>query len=404
MVDRSRNLTVQEQVDRKLLFTVSEVEEVKYISKIVPSFPTLFIYSIVEAAGTTLFFNQASEINKDFPVIRFYILKNVSSYCASILWSNHREKLLRLKILTGMLCSVLCSMIAWRVEIYTKQSHVTISIWWLTPQFIFLGLMEGLLKDGIEGLFKYRVSESMGVSGTNLVQFMIGIGRFLSFLFVLKLGRRHNEINRFGRYYYGFLVVTNVVNASISGPILYTFLKELPMVVSPTPTSPSTLTSPTLKPPPSPSPPSTPTSSKFKPPPLPLPSPSPPSTPSSETLEGRCTPEEETKCHCPSSEECGESCNHKNYPDYNGPSEGCKATDDCCPFSDGNTNPQLILDCPPWIPDWNCISSIEESSTNCPPCICGCDYNNGPPTICNPWIVIDDCTTDMGDNIYYRSQ
>ncbi|KAL0312884.1 UNVERIFIED_CONTAM: protein NRT1/ PTR FAMILY 5.1 [Sesamum radiatum] len=129
------------------------------------------------------------------PVVIFVIVKSSTSFllsriCDSLFPYYWGEKVPRDVMLTvigaGMAASPICCIVAWRVENYRLQKYVnldvSISVFWLVPQFFLLGLMEGLVFGGMEEMFYAIVPQSFRKYGPSFTQFSLNIGNFLSLL------------------------------------------------------------------------------------------------------------------------------------------------------------------------------------------------------------------------------
>lgn len=94
---------------------------------------------------------------------------------------NHKKATI-IRIGFGMMCGVICSLIAWQVEVsrlqITKEGFVT-----LIPQFSLLGMTEGLVDGGFASLFHWHVAKSMRSFGDSFSGFVIGSGK----LFIVPL-------------------------------------------------------------------------------------------------------------------------------------------------------------------------------------------------------------------------
>ena len=169
-----------------------QVKEVKQLLRMVPMWATFVVYCITQATGSTFFFEQTTNLDNSigkykFPLVSLYLMQSFSSngimYLSNLViyrWFNDDKKLFayKVRIGLGMACSSLACVIAMLVEkkrlkkiydeeyfsfedIYLFQSpnvHINMSIFMLTPQFILLGLAEGLTEEGLGDFFDYQVS------------------------------------------------------------------------------------------------------------------------------------------------------------------------------------------------------------------------------------------------------
>lgn len=64
----------------------------------------------------------------------------------------------------------------------SEVEKIPMSILWLTPQYLLLGIMSGLVEAGIEGCFYNLVPGSMKVYELLFKEIVMGMGKFLSIL------------------------------------------------------------------------------------------------------------------------------------------------------------------------------------------------------------------------------
>ncbi|CAA2957077.1 NRT1 PTR FAMILY -like [Olea europaea subsp. europaea] len=213
--------------------TAAQVKEVKFLLGMVPMWTTFLTYSLVDATGSTFFFEQASNIDDKYPVTRFNALVLVTSFaienlCDFIFQRIDNEmngQLIRQgRIGVGMAFSVICCIFAWKnavhwlylVKIYTEL-RIHVDIYSLTPQFIFFGFMKGLLQGGLQSFFCSQVSESLGNYGPPFGECVIGIGKFLSILCILIFSswfKQDIDSSRLDNYY-AMLTLLSFVNLLI---------------------------------------------------------------------------------------------------------------------------------------------------------------------------------------------
>lgn len=157
---------------------------------------TLLIYALVEATGSTFFIEQADSLNAVTPLYAFKSL--VSSKVLNLFnplipkqRNKNKEKrqlIVLLRLGLGMMCSILCCVTASKVEVHRLNSIdnlTSMSPFWLFPQFILLGIMEGLVRDGLCDFFYSQVDESMKHYESSLNDCVLGIGKFLSVICVV---------------------------------------------------------------------------------------------------------------------------------------------------------------------------------------------------------------------------
>ena len=66
-----------------------------------------------------------------------------------------------------------------------SNQTISMSVLWIFPQFILLGLMEGLATDGLQEFFYKHVAISMRSYGPSFSDCVLGFGNFINMHFVL---------------------------------------------------------------------------------------------------------------------------------------------------------------------------------------------------------------------------
>ncbi|WCJ21905.1 Major facilitator superfamily protein [Euphorbia peplus] len=190
--------------------SVAEVRQAKSLMRLLPLWFAFILYGIVTAAGATFFIEQSNGLNEyignkyKVSVNSFFIMKSfassVAAYLANLVLSRYcnRNETRKLeggliRVGAGIAVSIVCCKVASLVEHARLQAinvHgdpdifsdvvLPMSILWLAPEFILLGLMEGLSEDGLRELFLILVDESMEGFETPINQLMLGIGKVLS--------------------------------------------------------------------------------------------------------------------------------------------------------------------------------------------------------------------------------
>ncbi|XP_022849920.1 protein NRT1/ PTR FAMILY 5.5-like [Olea europaea var. sylvestris] len=169
----------------------------------VPMWTTFLTYSLVDATGSTFFFEQASNIDDKFPATVFVILVTVTSFAIDYLYDFLFRKIAHLLY-------------------YDKPSSYT-NIFSLTPQFIFLGIMKGLSEGGLQSFFRSQVPESLKNYGPPFGECVIGIGKFLSIVCILIFGSwfGHDIYTSHLDNYYAMLIFGSFVNLLIYWLVAY---------------------------------------------------------------------------------------------------------------------------------------------------------------------------------------
>lgn len=195
------------------LCSAAEVKKVKRLLTLIPLWTACLMYSLVLATGDTFFVAQSVGMNNEGFIKYFFTLRLFLSSITSTLltflikkkWNNvaERQRATLVRIGVGMALSVLCCFVAWRVEVrrlklvkcisLTQVSggnyEIDMSISWLAPQFIMLGLTEGFVDGGLSEFFTYYVDKPIKNFEAPFNGFVLGIQRFLGILFVLGVFR-----------------------------------------------------------------------------------------------------------------------------------------------------------------------------------------------------------------------
>ncbi|KAJ9548775.1 hypothetical protein OSB04_021318 [Centaurea solstitialis] len=218
------------------LCSVREVEDTKIGIRMVPMWLTFVVIGTVLSVGTTYFLEQANHMDRKLGSIKVpipifllfsYFSSSMSGYFYSMLPSCLPKKYAPpVGIATAMVFSVLCCITSAKVE--TRRLHVIsnhglldkpdekipMSIFWLLPQFMLLGAVEGIAIASITGFFKHQVPKSMHKYLTFFTKGVLGLGTMASVLSVYVVGkvseRNHNSNwfqptlnkSRLDRYYW----------------------------------------------------------------------------------------------------------------------------------------------------------------------------------------------------------
>ena len=117
----------------------------------------------------------------------FFVVKSFISFITPFLFHwmfklvQQRVELVRIGV--GMVCAISCCITAWRVEVnrLNKLKHnISMSGFWLLPQFSLLGLMEGLADKGLEEFICKHSNEPMKRTASLVSKLVIGFGNFIS--------------------------------------------------------------------------------------------------------------------------------------------------------------------------------------------------------------------------------
>ncbi|XP_050261013.1 protein NRT1/ PTR FAMILY 5.4-like isoform X2 [Quercus robur] len=233
----------KEQKEQELpghLCTAEQVREVKRLFTLIPIWTSFLGCSLVAATGNTFFYEQTSNMdvriasNIEVPLKVLFALRSIICYIISYMfWSKkaRQQQVTRIRIGVGMICSALCCFVAWQVEVRRlylteeeKIDPISMSVLWLIPQFILLGLMEGLATYGLQEFFYKHVAISMRSYGPSFSDCVLGLGNFISMPFVLLCRSWFKDsinTSHLDKYYLTLAILSSVffafyVNASSS--------------------------------------------------------------------------------------------------------------------------------------------------------------------------------------------
>uniref|UniRef100_A0A2N9I6R2 Uncharacterized protein n=1 Tax=Fagus sylvatica TaxID=28930 RepID=A0A2N9I6R2_FAGSY len=203
IIEGTSSIGQQEQVNLGNLCPVEQVEDVKRFLTLIPMWTTFFVYSLVGATADTFFIQQTSNLYSKIPILAFFVLKSSIRFIIQLLfWSERarQQNVTRVRIGIGMVCSLLCCIAAWQVEVHrleeikrlglsaNSDKEIPMSNLWLLPQFSLLGLMEGFADEGLEEFFNNHVmTKSMRSYGLSFTDCILGFGNFFTLPIVLQI-------------------------------------------------------------------------------------------------------------------------------------------------------------------------------------------------------------------------
>ncbi|KAJ0915423.1 putative proton-dependent oligopeptide transporter family, major facilitator superfamily [Helianthus annuus] len=188
------------------LSTVTRVEEMKLLLNMIPIWLTSLPFGICVAQTTTFFIKQGALMNRE--ITQSFILPPASIFsltaCGMILSVTVYDRILvplsrRItrtergitilqRIGIGMVFSVTTMIISAIVEkkrltvVQNSSLHnsATMSVFWLAPQFIIIGIADGFTLVGLQEYFYDQVPDSLRSLGIALYLSVIGAANFLS--------------------------------------------------------------------------------------------------------------------------------------------------------------------------------------------------------------------------------
>lgn len=242
-----------EIVDPWKLCTVTQVEEVKLIARILPIWVTTIMFALVLAQATTFFVQQAATMDRSVGSI--FVIPSGSILAFSSLaiivmlpiygkmvvpfarWITGYDEGLTLlqRIGVGYFLSIVCMVTAALVErrrlkvveeyglLDDSSATIPMSVFWLAPQYLIFGIADVFTMVGEQEFFYDQVPDSMRSLGMSLYLFSTGLASYLSNALISAItvvtSRGGNQgwfVDNLNRchldYYYWFLAVLFTVN------------------------------------------------------------------------------------------------------------------------------------------------------------------------------------------------
>ncbi|KAB2599372.1 protein NRT1/ PTR FAMILY 5.14-like [Pyrus ussuriensis x Pyrus communis] len=231
----------QEEQKKKLWPLIKLKGEKWFLIEVIAMWSTFLAYSLVEATGSTFFFDQMSNLDDKFGSltvrpIYFKLLGSLSCFLVLFLYEllvpKQWRKATLVRIGLGLGCSVLCCVAAWQVERkrlklvrnegleYDTSKATSMSILWLVPQFFLLGLMKGLAMEGLINFLADRIDNNIDrlrawYYASHITDFTIGVGKIITAISILvfrriwfdySINRSHLEI------FYELLTFLSLIN------------------------------------------------------------------------------------------------------------------------------------------------------------------------------------------------
>eukprot|EP00262_Sarcandra_glabra_P000865 TRINITY_DN10911_c0_g1_i1.p1 TRINITY_DN10911_c0_g1~~TRINITY_DN10911_c0_g1_i1.p1 ORF type:complete len:587 (+),score=54.21 TRINITY_DN10911_c0_g1_i1:81-1841(+) len=229
------------------LATVTQVEEMKLLVNMVPIWLTVLAFGISVAQTTTFFIKQGSIMDRKLSHSFSVPPASIFSFAAMAMMislpiydrilvpimrrvtGNERGISILQRIGVGMVFTILGMVTAAMVERKRlnvaqreRTSVVSMSVFWLAPQFVIVGVADGFTLVGLQEYFYDQVPDSMRSLGIAVYLSVIGVASFLSsFLITIvdklteKSGRSwfENDLNKSRLdLFYWLLAAINGVN------------------------------------------------------------------------------------------------------------------------------------------------------------------------------------------------
>ncbi|XP_015055834.1 protein NRT1/ PTR FAMILY 5.6-like [Solanum pennellii] len=233
------------------LATVTNVEEVKLIINMIPIWLTTLPFGICVAQAATFFLKQGLTMNRkiihnfEIPTASIYALTAVGMIISVAFYDkilvpflrrttgNERGISILQRIGIGMIFSVSTMIVAALVE--RKRLNLVhknplegssrMSVFWLAPQFLILGIADGFALVGLQEYFYDQVPDSMRSLGIALYLSVIGAANFISSLLITIVDHVTEKSGKswFGKdpnssrldYFYWLLAIITAVNLCV---------------------------------------------------------------------------------------------------------------------------------------------------------------------------------------------
>ncbi|XP_060673592.1 LOW QUALITY PROTEIN: protein NRT1/ PTR FAMILY 5.10 [Ziziphus jujuba] len=189
--------------------SISEVEEAKAVLRLVPIWGTCLAYAIVFAQTSTLFTKQGASMKRtivpglDLPAASLQSFIGIAIVLSIPIYDRILVPITRMftrkpsgitmlqRIGTGMILSALSMVVAAVVEmkrlkiakeydLIDKKRDIPMSVWWLTPQYILIGMADVFTMVGLQEFFYNQVPNELRSIGLALYHSIFGVGSFIS--------------------------------------------------------------------------------------------------------------------------------------------------------------------------------------------------------------------------------
>ncbi|XP_071720265.1 protein NRT1/ PTR FAMILY 5.4 [Rutidosis leptorrhynchoides] len=200
-----------EKTDNWRLCTVNQVEQVKLLFRLIPISLSCLGFTIVIAQLGTFYTKQATTLNRQFgstnfkfPPAYFQVIPGITILIAVPLYerlliptakrfTGHPSGITMLqRIGFGIFLSILTMIVSALVEskrvkvathyglIDKPEIVLPMSVWWLVPQYVLMGISDVFTIVGLQELFYDQVPEEMRSMGAAANSSVVGIGSFMS--------------------------------------------------------------------------------------------------------------------------------------------------------------------------------------------------------------------------------
>ncbi|XP_042506953.1 protein NRT1/ PTR FAMILY 5.10-like [Macadamia integrifolia] len=190
--------------------SADQVEDAKAVLRLVPIWTTCLVYAIVFSQPPTFFTKQGATMDRSIgsgfeipaaslqTLITFSIVTFVPIYdriivpIARFFTKRHSGFRMLQRIGTGMIFSTVAMVVAAIVEkqrlqiaidsglVDNPKATVPMSVWWLVPQYVLIGVADVFTMVGLQEFFYDQVPNGLRSLGLSLYLSIFGIGSFLS--------------------------------------------------------------------------------------------------------------------------------------------------------------------------------------------------------------------------------
>ncbi|XP_051131685.1 protein NRT1/ PTR FAMILY 5.6-like [Andrographis paniculata] len=197
------------------LATVTKVEEMKLVVSVIPIWITTLPFGVCVAQAATFFIKQGTTLDRritdtfELPPASIYALAAVGMIISVVIYDRGLVPLLRRvrnnergitilqRIGLGMIFSVATMVVAALVEGKRLaavardpvKGSSSMSVFWLAPQFLIIGMGDGFALVGLQEYFYDQVPDSMRSLGIALYLSVLGAASFISSLLITVVDR-----------------------------------------------------------------------------------------------------------------------------------------------------------------------------------------------------------------------
>jgi peptide/histidine transporter 3/4 len=193
------------------LCTVNQVEQVKLILRLIPIWLSCLMFAVVIAQLGTFYTKQASTLNRtigstnfQLPPASLQVIPGLTILTAVPIYerlliptarrlTGHPSGITILqRIGFGIFFSILTMIVSALVEskrvriaaqhglMDTPKSILPMSVWWLVPQYVLMGVSDVFTIVGLQELFYDQVPDEMRSMGAAAYLSVVGVGSFMS--------------------------------------------------------------------------------------------------------------------------------------------------------------------------------------------------------------------------------